>query len=105
MIGRVAYHEPMAILGRADQRVFGAGPGITPAQAVHAMLPYIEAQMTAGTRLHQISRHMLGLFAGQPGARKWKRILSENAHKSGAGPELLERALAEVMDVQAAGAA
>lgn len=102
MIGRVAYHDPMAILGQADHRVFGAKSGISAADAVGAMLPYIEAQMTQGARLNQITRHMLGLFSGQPGARKWKRVLSENAHKSGAGPELLERALAEVLDVQEA---
>ncbi len=102
MIGRVAYHDPMTILGQADRRIFGAEAGISASEAVHAMLPYVEAQMTQGARLNQITRHMLGLFTGQPGARKWKRVLSENAHKPDAGPELLERALAEVLDVQEA---
>jgi tRNA-dihydrouridine synthase A len=60
------------------------------------MLPYIEAHLAAGGRLHQITRHMLGLFAGRPGARGWKRILSEGAHRDGAGPDLVERALSEV---------
>ena len=105
MIGRVAYHDPMTILGQADRRIFGVGSGITPAEAIRAMLPYVEAQMMRGARLNQITRHMLGLFAGQPGARKWKRVLSENAHKPGAGPDLLERALAEVLDVQEAATA
>jgi len=61
--------------------------------AVHAMLPYIEAHLSAGGRLHQITRHMLGLFAGRPGARAWRRILSEGAARPDAGPELLEEAL------------
>ncbi len=102
MIGRVAYHDPMAILGQADRRVFGADAGVTPEEAVRAMLPYVDSQLAKGVRLNQITRHMLGLFAGRPGARKWKRVLSENAHKTGAGPDLLERALAEVREVQTA---
>lgn len=102
MIGRAAYHDPMAILGQADRRIFGVDRDVAPAEAVHAMLPYVDAQLARGVRLNQITRHMLGLFAGQPGARKWKRVLSENAHKPGAGPELLERALAEVLAVQTA---
>lgn len=102
MIGRVAYHDPMAILGQADRRVFGADTGVTPEEAVRAMLPYVDSQLAKGVRLNQITRHMLGLFAGRPGARKWKRVLSENAHKTGAGPDLLERALAEVREVQTA---
>ena len=60
------------------------------------MLPHIEAHLSAGGRLHQVTRHMLGLFAGRPGARGWKRRLSEEAHRDGAGADLVERALAEV---------
>ena len=60
------------------------------------MLPYIEAHLSAGGRLNQITRHMLGLFAGQPGARLWRRTLSEQAHRDGAGPEVVEAALAHV---------
>ncbi len=94
MIGRAAYHDPAAILGPADRRIFGApGPDIAAEEAVSAMLPYIEDQLSKGTRLNQITRHMLGAFAGRPGARQWRRLLSEEAHKPGAGPELVARAL------------
>ncbi|MCC1480776.1 tRNA dihydrouridine(20/20a) synthase DusA [Roseibaca sp. Y0-43] len=97
MVGRAAYHRPWDILAQADARVFGlAQPAQTRADVVANMLPYIEAQMTQGARLAQITRHMLGLFAGQPGARQWRRVLSENAHKPGAGPDLLEQALGAV---------
>ena len=60
------------------------------------MLPYIEAHLTHGGRLQQITRHMLGLFAGRPGARGWRRVLSEGATQPGAGPDLLVAALAQV---------
>lgn len=97
MIGRAAYHTPADILLTADQDIFGdATPAKTAEQVALAMLPYIEAHLSAGGRLHQITRHMLGLFAGRPGARGWKRHLSENAHRDGAGPEVLEQALAQV---------
>ena len=97
MIGRAAYQNPAAILGPADARIFGDGAAsVAPEDAVAAMLPYIEAQMGEGARLNQISRHMLTLFQGRPGARRWRRILSEGAHQPGAGPELVETALAAV---------
>ena len=70
------------------------------------MLPYIEAHLTAGGRLNQVTRHMLGLFAGRPGARGWRRILSDDGNKPGAGPELVLVALAHmaqtVQEVEAA---
>ena len=93
MIGRAAYHEPANILAAADRRIFGAGADISAEQAVLDMLPYIETELGKGARLNQITRHMLGAFAGKPGARKWRRIISQSAHKDGAGPELIERAL------------
>ncbi|WP_071673338.1 tRNA dihydrouridine(20/20a) synthase DusA [Nioella nitratireducens] len=97
MIGRAAYHTPADVLLDADQRVFGAAhPPKTAHQVAEAMLPYIEAHLAAGGKLNQITRHMLGLFAGRPGARHWKRILSQEAHKPGAGPEVVARALAAV---------
>jgi tRNA-dihydrouridine synthase A len=96
MIGRAAYQAP-ALLGAADRVIFGAaGPDVAPEAAVRAMLPYIETERRRGTGLHAITRHMLGAFQGRPGARAWRRLLSENAHRPGAGPELVERALAEV---------
>ncbi|NKX45660.1 tRNA dihydrouridine(20/20a) synthase DusA [Roseicyclus persicicus] len=97
MIGRAAYHTPADILLDADRAIFGqAGTGRTAEQVALDMLPYIEAHLAAGGRLNQVTRHMLGLFAGRPGARGWKRRLSEEAHRDGAGPEVVERALAEV---------
>jgi tRNA-dihydrouridine synthase A len=93
MIGRAAYHTPADVLCQADRRIFGIGSDTSPADAVHAMLPYIEAHLAAGGRLHQITRHMLGLFTGRPGARRWRRMLSEGATRPGAGPELVLAAL------------
>ena len=96
MIGRAAYHQPADILAQADRRVFGHGTDSTAEDAARAMLPYIEAHLSDDGRLHQITRHMLGLFAGRPGARAWRRTLSEGAVRAGAGPELVEAALAHV---------
>jgi tRNA-dihydrouridine synthase A len=102
MIGRAAYHAP-ALLGAADRRLFGApGPDVAAEAAVAAMLPYIERERRRGTPLHAITRHMLGAFQGRPGARAWRRTLSENAHRPGAGPELVLRALAELAPPAAA---
>jgi len=97
MVGRAAYHQPADILCAADRVIFGEdGPDGTPEGAVRAMLPYIARHMDSGGRLHQVTRHMLGLFAGRPGARAWRRILSEGASRPGAGPELVEAALAQL---------
>ncbi|KRS12383.1 tRNA-dihydrouridine synthase A [Roseovarius atlanticus] len=102
MLGRAAYHRPVDILGAVDRRVFGAaGPDRTGEDAVKAMLPYIENHLISGGKLHQVTRHMLGLFTGQPGARAWRRVLSENATKPGAGTELVEEALAQVTGIAA----
>ncbi|WGV16855.1 tRNA dihydrouridine(20/20a) synthase DusA [Fuscovulum ytuae] len=100
MIGRAAYHEPGRVLIGADA-LWGDGPGLDAVAVVHAMLPYIDQHLAGGGRLHQITRHMLGLFHGQPGARGWRRVLSEGASRPGAGVRLVEKALAEVT-VQAA---
>lgn len=100
MIGRAAYHEPGRVLIGADA-LWGDGPGLDAVAVVHAMLPYIDQHLAGGGRLHQITRHMLGLFHGQPGARGWRRVLSEGASRAGAGVRLVEQALAEVT-VQAA---
>ncbi|MGF1660085.1 MAG: tRNA dihydrouridine(20/20a) synthase DusA [Rubrimonas sp.] len=106
MIGRAAYHAPADILCAADRRIFGeATPDTSPEGAVRAMLPYIEAELASGERLNRITRHMLDLFAGRPGARRWRRMLSERAHQPGAGPELVEAALACVESGAAKGAA
>ena len=77
MIGRAAYHEPWAILGGADRLWGDEPPFAEPAQAAMAMREVIARHLEAGGRMHQVTRHMLGLFHGRPGARMWKRILSE----------------------------
>ena len=95
MIGRAAYHQPWDILARADARIWGApAPVGSPEDAAEAMLPHIERHLAAGGRLHDVTRHMLGLFAGRPGARAWRRHLSEAARAPGAGPEVVRDALA-----------
>ncbi len=105
MVGRAAYHQPADILCAADRLIFGEdGPDSTPEAAVAEMLPYIEAHLVRGGRLHQVTRHMLGLFAGRPGARAWRRILSEGATRPGAGPELVQEALSQVAPDQRAAA-
>ena len=93
MIGRQAYQQPW-FLTELDTLMAGTD-ACRPASrldVVHAMLPYIEQQLSEGAQLKHITRHMLGLFAGQPGARRWRRYLSEQAHRPGAGPEVLLRA-------------
>lgn len=97
MIGRAAYHMPTNVLAQADRRVFGVGLDRDAETVVAQMLPYIERHLAQGGRLNQITRHMLGLFAGRPGARHWRRYLSQNAHRTGAGPEVVEQALALVV--------
>ncbi|UWQ92862.1 tRNA dihydrouridine(20/20a) synthase DusA [Rhodobacteraceae bacterium M382] len=101
MIGRAAYHQPSDILASADRDIFGTGEAQDPIDIVRQMLPYIDRHISQGGRLHEITRHMLGLFAGRPGARHWRRVLSEGAHKTGAGPELVEQALMRVAPITA----
>ena len=96
MIGRAAYHQPAEILCQADRRIFGSGADTTAEEVVHAMLPYIEAHLEQGGKLQQITRHMMGLFAGRPGARIWRRVLSEGAHRDGAGTALVLEALEQI---------
>ncbi|MGF1500342.1 MAG: tRNA dihydrouridine(20/20a) synthase DusA [Paracoccaceae bacterium] len=98
MIGRAAYHDPAGILGRADGLILGEErPAVSGETAVRAMLPHIERALERGVRLHQITRHMLGAFNGRPGARLWRRTLSEEAVRPGAGPQVVERALDRVV--------
>jgi tRNA-dihydrouridine synthase A len=99
MIGRAAYQDPW-ILHDADRRVFGATDGPATRHAVvDEMLPYIERQVVAGVPLPRITTHMLGLFNGMPGARAWRRRLSEEARRAGAGPETVRAAADLVPDL------
>jgi len=96
MIGREAYQNP-GVLAQADSRIFGSvDPFSHMTEVVLAMLPYIERELAQGTYLGHITRHMLGLFQGVPGARQWRRHLSENAHKPGADIRVVEQALDKV---------
>lgn len=90
MIGRQAYHQPY-FLAQLEQHFDPDWPLPDRHAVVEKMMPYIESELAAGTALNRITRHMLGLFAGQPGARAWRRYISENAHRS--GPEVLLDAL------------
>lgn len=96
MIGRAAYHEPWNILGAADGLWGDVPPFADPADVAVAMRPMIVEHITQGGRLHQFTRHMLGLFHGLPGARAWKRTLSEGASKGGI--EVYDAALAQVIE-------
>ena len=91
MVGRAAYHEPMDVLSGADA-LWGEEFAPDPFAVLVSMRPYIEAHLAEGGRLNQITRHMLGLFAGRPGARAWRRTLSEHSTKPGVGVELLDLA-------------
>ena len=99
MLGRAAYHPP-ALLGEVDRRVFGEERDVSPAEAVELYRPYVERELAGGTHLAAMTRHMLGLFHGLPGARAWRRILTVEGVKPGAGIEVIEAALAQVLRAQ-----
>ncbi|MCX8669828.1 tRNA dihydrouridine(20/20a) synthase DusA [Gilliamella sp. B2865] len=93
MVGREAYQNPM-LLTQIDQQIFGDDtPIIDPIVAIQTLYPYIETQLSQGGQLNHIMRHTLGIFNGRKGAKQWRRYLSENAHKPGAGIEVVEHAL------------
>ena len=98
MIGRAAYQNPW-LLAEADALIFGQPAASAPESrhaVIEAFLPYLEAQCARGVPLHAMTRHILGLFNGQPGARLWRRYISENAPSRTAGPEVVRQALAFV---------
>ena len=92
MLGRAAYHTPY-VLHELDVAWFG-GELRTRGESLRAYQPYVEAQLAKGVSLKHIVRHILGLFAGQPGGRAFRQVLSEGAHKPGADWALVEQALA-----------
>jgi len=96
MLGRAAYHTP-ALLGRVDAAVFGGDGGeVGAVEAVKAYRPYMALRLQEGAPLAAMTRHMLGLFSAQPGARSWRRILTVEAARPGVGLEVIDRALAAV---------
>ena len=93
MLGRSAYHNPY-LLAEVDRRLFQDQESSPTREAiVHRMLPYIERELNQGSPLKHITRHMLGLFQGMPGARHWRRHLSEHGPRTGAGIEIVTQAL------------
>lgn len=96
MLGRAAYHDPW-LLARVDSRLFGTeDPFTTRHDVLEAFLPHVERELAAGRRLCQISRHVLGLFHGCPGGKRFRRYLAENAYHSDAGIDVLHAAAALV---------
>jgi tRNA-dihydrouridine synthase A len=97
MIGRQAYQTPW-LLTELEQELGDVRQAESRSrdQVVQQMIPYIIGELRNGAQLKHITRHMLGLFSGQPGARAWRRTLSEQAHMPGAGIEVLETALAKL---------
>ena len=96
MIGRAAYHNPWILAGVDHQYTDQLAPVRNRRGAVDAMQPYIESHLRDGLPLHRITRHMLGLYHGQPGGRIWRQILSTEGCKAGAGVEVLLHAVAAV---------
>ncbi|RLW52072.1 MAG: tRNA dihydrouridine(20/20a) synthase DusA [gamma proteobacterium symbiont of Stewartia floridana] len=98
MIGREAYNNPW-ILSQADSLIYASeGSPASRHQIIESMIPYIDQELSAGTPINRITRHILGLFQGLPGAKKWRRMLSEEAHKAGADSSLILRAAAQVVE-------
>ncbi len=96
MLGRAAYNSPY-MMALVDRELFAeTAPLPSRADLVAAMLPYIAEQMAQGVRLHAISRHMLGLYHGQPGAKAWRRYISERSYQAEADGGLLEAAVAQM---------
>ena len=92
MIGRQAYHQPY-FLAELEHHFNPGWAMLSRQDIVEKIVPYVDQQVGGGASLNSITRHMLGLFAGQPGARAWRRYISEQAHRDGAGSEVLINAL------------
>jgi tRNA-dihydrouridine synthase A len=97
MLGRAAYQSP-DILAHVDRLLGDDAPPATPEAAVARMIPYAEAHCAAGGRLSAVTRPMIGLFHGRPGARHWRRILTEEGTRPGAGADVIRRALVAISE-------
>ena len=95
MLGREAYRNPYLLCELEATLLGGANPP-PRRQVLIDFLPYVQARLRAGARLHHLTRHILGLYAGEPGARRWRRFIAERAHEPGAGCEVLIASLALV---------
>jgi len=101
MLGRAAYHEP-ALLGQVDRRLFGAGtPDVDVWSALDRYRPYMAARLDEGVPLPAMTRHMLGLMHGRPGARAFRRILTVESIRPGAGLDVVDRAADAVRQAEA----
>lgn len=99
MLGRAAYQDPWVLAG-VDQQFFAAEPvRHSRQQVITDLVAYTDRQMAAGVPLKSITRHLMGLFNGLPGARAWRRHLSVHAHQAGAGPEVILAAAAHVSNL------
>jgi tRNA-dihydrouridine synthase A len=96
MLGRVAYQDP-GILAEVDRLLGDVTPAADPVAAAERMIPYARAHCAAGGKVSAVTRHMLGLFQGRPGARQWRRILTVEGTRPGAGAEVIQRALAAIV--------
>lgn len=98
MVGREAYHNPW-VLAQVDAQLYGTSTAVDDRKAiVEAFLPYVQQQLEQGIPLGHMTRHILGIFQGMAGARAWRRHISENAHKAGAGVALLREAMQMVRE-------
>lgn len=98
MMGREVYQNPWVLHG-VDSLLFGQSePSASPAEALHNFLPYVEQQLSAGVKLHHITRHILGMFQGMPGAKQFRRHLSENAYQSDAGIQVIIEAMTKIRE-------
>lgn len=101
MLGRAAYHEP-ALLGEVDRRMFGeTADDVDPFEAIDRYRPYLEARLEEGVGLASMTRHMLGLMHARPGARSFRRILTVESIRKGAGLEVIDRAVDAVREAGA----
>jgi len=101
MIGRAAYHDPW-LLHRLDGDLFDGGSSSTRSDALQRLLPYVEDELSNGARLHDVARHLHGLFNGCAGARRYRRHLAEHATRPGAGVDVLVDAAGLVVETDAA---
>lgn len=100
MLGRAAYHDPY-LLAEVDRRIFGEDvPMPTREEVLKRFIPYAERQLKSGAKLHHLTRHILGLYHGQPGARSYRRFLTEQAARSDADIGVLKECLAHMRDTR-----
>lgn len=102
MLGREVYQNPWLLAG-VDVRLFDEDPArpVSREEVLEVFLPYVQEQLAAGAKLTSLTRHIVGLYQGMPGARRWRRYLSEHAHREGAGVEVIREAAALVAELSA----